>query len=68
MATALLVLLAFQLLVVLNQPAHAYLDPGSGSMMLQLMLGGVAGFVVIMRLLWKRFLIRLGIRKEEKSS
>ncbi|MCF8468227.1 MAG: hypothetical protein K9G33_12560 [Sneathiella sp.] len=31
-------------------PAYAYLDPGTGSMLLQLMLGGVAGLLVIVKL------------------
>jgi hypothetical protein len=31
-------------------PAEAYVDPGSGSMLLQLLLGGVAGVVVLARL------------------
>ena len=31
-------------------PAYAYLDPGTGSMMLQLMLGGVAGLMVVGKL------------------
>jgi hypothetical protein len=35
--------------------ALAYLDPGSGSMMLQLMLGGAAGFIVVLKLYWKSF-------------
>ena len=34
--------------------AHAYLDPGSGSMLLQLLLGGVTGVVVIVKLYWER--------------
>ena len=35
--------------------ADAYLDPGSGSMLVQLLLGGVAGVAVIARLGWQRF-------------
>jgi hypothetical protein len=35
-------------------PAWAYLDPGTGSMMLQLMLGGVAGAMVVGKLYLKR--------------
>ena len=35
-------------------PAHAYLDPGTGSMILQVILGGVAGLVVAGKLYWKR--------------
>ena len=33
----------------------AYLDPGSGSMLVQLLLGGAAGAAVIMKLGWERF-------------
>jgi hypothetical protein len=35
--------------------ALAYLDPTSGSMLLQLLLGGVAGIAVAIRLFWHRF-------------
>ncbi len=35
-------------------PAHAYLDPGTGSMLLQLLLGGVAGALVVGKLYWHR--------------
>jgi len=31
-----------------------YIDPGAGSLLLQLLLGGFAGAVVIARLYWKR--------------
>jgi hypothetical protein len=33
---------------------EAYLDPGSGSMLVQLLLGGVAGAAVIAKLSWQR--------------
>ncbi len=35
-------------------PAHAYLDPGSGSMILQVIAGGVAGAVVAFKMFWHR--------------
>ena len=37
-----------------SSPALAYVDPGVGGMLIQLLLGGVAGLVVIMRLYWER--------------
>jgi hypothetical protein len=40
--------------LVLTGPAWAYLDPGTGSMMLQLLLGGVAGAMVVGKLYWQR--------------
>ena len=43
------------LMVWLEDPAFAYLDPGTGSMVLQLLLGGIAGAIVILKLYWRRF-------------
>ena len=44
-------------------PAFAYVDPGSGGMMMQLLLGGVAGISVLLRLYWHRFTTMIGVRK-----
>lgn len=33
-------------------PAYAYLDPGTGSMLLQLLLGGIAGLLAIGKMYW----------------
>jgi hypothetical protein len=41
-------------LVLTATPAHAYIDPGTGGMLLQLLLGGLAGAAVIVRLQWER--------------
>jgi hypothetical protein len=41
-------------LSVLATPAQAYIDPGVGGMLLQLLLGGMAGAAVILRLYWQR--------------
>lgn len=42
------------MLVIAERPAHAYIDPGSGSLLLQLVLGGVAAVWVAVRLYWRR--------------
>ncbi len=47
--------------------ALAYLDPGSGSMLLQLLLGGVAGVVMLLKLYWHQLLAFFGIKKKEAS-
>lgn len=41
----------------------AYLDPGSGSMIIQLILGGAAAVGVGAKFYWRRFLELLGIRR-----
>jgi hypothetical protein len=45
------------------QTAHAYLDPGTGSLVLSTLLGGVAGFLIIMKLAWGNVLTFFGLRK-----
>ena len=35
-------------------PLLAYMDPGSGSLLLQILLGGIAGAAVAMKLFWSR--------------
>jgi hypothetical protein len=43
----------------------AYLDPGSGSMILQIIAGGLAAVAVTAKLYWHRILKFLRIRKDE---
>jgi outer membrane lipoprotein SlyB len=45
----------------------AYLDAGSGSMILQLLLGGVAAIGVALKMYWNRVLRLLRIRKDDPS-
>ena len=35
-------------------PAYAYVDPGTGGMLVQLVTGGVAGLAVLAKLYWSR--------------
>lgn len=44
----------------------AYIDPGTGSLLLQLLLGGIASGWVIIKLFGKRILAYL--RKEKKDN
>ena len=55
------------LLFVCVTPAFAYIDPGSGGMMMQLLLGGVAGVVVLARLYWQRFTAFIGIKRNDSG-
>jgi hypothetical protein len=45
----------------------AYLDAGTGSMILQALMGGFAGFMVLSRIAWQNLLPRLGIRCKEET-
>ena len=48
-------------------PAQAYLDPGSGSMLLQILLGGTAGLAVLLKLYWQRLLLVFGRQAKENA-
>ena len=45
-------------------PAHAYLDPGTGSAILQGVLGAIAAIAVVTKLYWYRILRLLGLSKK----
>ena len=45
-------------------PANAYLDPGTGSMLIQGLIAGVASLALVLKLYWHRLLALLGIRKK----
>jgi hypothetical protein len=47
---------------------HAYLDAGSASMLLQLVLGGFAAVAVGAKLYWGRLMRLLRIRKPEREA
>lgn len=53
-ATLSLALLSLSCLVVMTGPAHAYLDPGTGSILLQGLIAAVAGGLVAARLYWSK--------------
>ena len=46
----------------------AYLDPGSGSMILQVIAGGMAAVAVTAKLYWNRLLKFLHIKKDEPDA
>jgi hypothetical protein len=46
----------------------AYLDPGSGSMILQIIAGGLAAVAVTAKLYWGKILRFLRIRKDEPEA
>jgi hypothetical protein len=51
------------LFVALTGPAQAYIDPSSGSMILQGIIAGLAAIAVTAKLWWHRLLVLLRIRK-----
>jgi hypothetical protein len=59
--------IAIAIVAFLEIPAHAYLDAGTGSMVIQMLLGGVAGVAVMARLGWRRLRDRFGSNRKDKN-
>ena len=59
--------LVISVLLAVSINAEAYLDPGTGSMLLQVILGGVAAIGVAIKLYWHKLRAALGMRKKEGS-
>ena len=55
------------MLVLATEPAFAYLDPGTGSMLLQVILGGVAAVAVAIKLFWYKIRAAVGLGKKSSA-
>jgi len=58
-----LLFLILLMVLIMPVPAHAYLDANSISMILQAIVGGIVGFLVLVKFHWQRvkdFLSRRG--------
>lgn len=49
-------------------PAMAYLDPAAGSLILQVLLGGIAGLALVIKLFWRRLLGLLGLDRKKQDA
>jgi hypothetical protein len=54
-------------LATFTNSAHAYLDPGTGSMILQVLLGGFAGLALVGKLYWHKLLALFGSRTNAEA-
>ncbi len=62
-----IVIATFGLIMILSSPAYAYLDPGTGSMLIQAVIAIIAATSLFLSMFWKRvkaFLNRLFGKKE----
>jgi len=61
------VVLCLCILSLSAEQAYAYLDPGTGSVILQGAIAAIAGAAVVIKLYWHRLLKILGINAQKKS-
>jgi len=54
-------------LALLSVPAYAYLDPGTGSALIQGLIAAVAAIGVTVKLYWHRIVDFLGLRRQRDT-
>jgi hypothetical protein len=54
--------------LLIAAPAYAYIDPGSGGMLVQLLTGGAAGAIILARLYWRRLKERLTSKSKSPAA
>jgi hypothetical protein len=59
-------ILSAVILLIFATRAEAYLDPGTGSMLLQVILGGVAAVGFDIKLYWQKLRVAFGMGKKER--
>ena len=55
------------LILILIKPAHAYIDPGTGSLILQLLVTGTLTLVFFIKLKWKQLVLFIKTRVLKNS-
>jgi hypothetical protein len=55
------------ILLLVFSDAIAYLDPGTGSMLLQVILGGIAAIGVAIKLYWHKLRAAFGMSKKDAT-
>lgn len=63
-----LLLLLLGLILIPARPAHAYLDPGTGSYAIQILVGVLFGAGYMIKVFWSRIISFFHRRKEAKAS
>ena len=66
-ALSFLFAIATTMVGILTSSAYAYLDPGTGSIILQVLLGGVAGLALAGKLYWQKVRSLLGIKRKPEE-
>ena len=55
-------------LISYTSPAYAYLDPGTGSMLLQGLIGGIAAAIAFLSIYWQKVKAFFGKKETNKST
>jgi hypothetical protein len=54
--------------IFFSNTANAYIDPGTGSALIQGLIGALAAIIISLKLYWHKLLKFLGIRKSDNEN
>ena len=60
-AVKIVILCTAMFVLILADVACAYLDPGTGSFLFQMLLAGLVGMIVTVKIFWRTIKARLGM-------
>lgn len=55
------------MLVATSRDAHAYLDPGTGSVFLQMLIAGIVSALFALKMFWRRIVVYLSVLFKGKN-
>ena len=60
--------LSFLYIILSTDSSHAYIDPGSGSMLLQVLIASILGMLTVIKIYWARLKIFFSRKSDTNSS
>ena len=67
MRISIIVLLVLSVGIAVPLTAQAYIDPGSGSLILQVFIGGGVAIIVAIKLYWKKIVAFVTLKKASEK-
>ncbi len=60
--------LSFLYIILSTDTSHAYIDPGSGSMLLQVLIASILGILTVIKIYWARLKTFFSSKSDTNSS
>ena len=66
--TTTILTLSFLYIILSTDTSHAYIDPGSGSMLLQVLIASILGMLTVIKIYWARLKTFFSTKSDTNSS
>ncbi len=66
--TTTILTISFLYIILSTDTSHAYIDPGSGSMLLQVLIASILGMLTVIKIYWARLKTFFSTKSDTNSS